>query len=237
MNRLQRTMVIVCAMTPVFANLAGATIVTFEFSGTIENVYDKSSRIEGIEKGTDFRGSYWIDTEKIKEIQNSLRGNSSYSYRLFSGDENAFGMTVTLGQRVFTSGSKQDARMTSYSSGKNESFSLYAYADTANSNSMNYLALSFSGKQNALRLESDPLLLDGVDVADKNVSAAMTYLDYARSDNGRNCSYSYATGGLGSFAGTGGGGAVPEPGTLAILVCGGGALLYRHNRKNQAVRI
>lgn len=237
MNRLQRTTVAFCATVLVFTGLAGATIETFKFSGTVGNVHDKTGMFEGIEKGTEFTGSYWIDTEKIKEIQNSLARKNSYAYSLFEGDEEAFGMKVAVGDTIFVSGSKQNARITSYSNKNQESFSLCAYADTENSRSTKYVALSFSGKKNALGLDSDPLLLDGADLKDKNISATMTYLDY-HSDTrkkGNSFSYAYATGALGSFRNVTGGGPTPEPGTLAILFLGGGVLVLRHKRKQKTV--
>lgn len=234
MNRLLRTTAIVCAVLPAVVKPAGATIETFAFSGTIKNVHDKSSLLGGIKKGIGFTGSYWIDTEKLKEIQNSLNQKNSYTYRLFEGDEDAIGMKVVIGEKVFASGSKQNSRITSYSNTHNESCTLYAYADTQSGNAIEYLALSFSGKKNALSLQTDPLLLDGVDLDDKNISATMTYLDYDRSNNGKSNTYGYSTGALGSHTHVGSS-VTPEPGTMFLLILGGGVLMFRHKRRKQTV--
>jgi hypothetical protein len=244
MYRLTRTTVTLFVAVSAITSLADATIETFDFSGAIQNVYGHSHArtSTSFDKGTEFKGSYWFDTEKLKTVENSLfRGKSPFVYNLFLGDEDAFGMQVTIGDVTFTSGSRQDARIISYSNGKKESFRVYAYGDRVNPGAMEYITLSFTGKNGALGLESDPLLLGGVNLDDKKVSATMTYLcyddtnkrhndDFSRcGQNGFSCAY--AGGALGSFAYVGGGSHAPEPGTITILVLGGSAILFRRARK------
>jgi hypothetical protein len=245
MNRLKRNAVVVSAIILAGAGLAGATIETFEFSGTIRSVLDDSKILDGIDKGTAFKGSYWIDTDKLKEIRKTLQRESvsvaskdkisikdaSYLYRLLEADENAFGMEVSIGDIVFTSGSKRNAQINSYVNKTQEAMNLYAYADTAGDNAIQYVSLSFNATNNALKLKSNPLLIEGVDLTDKSISTSLTYLDYNRSDDMKSYTYGYATGSLDSF--TSGASVTPEPGTLAILIFGGGVLIFRHKRKNK----
>lgn len=241
-NRLKRTATIIFVIVSAVTSLADATIETFEFTGTINNVHGHSHALTGVDKETEFKGTYWFDTEKLKEIQSSLTRKNSYVYNLFVGDNEAFGLTMTIGDMTFTSGSERNARIISYSRNKQERFYVTAYADGDNSRSMEYVTLSLTGKNNALGLKSDPLLLDGADMDDKKVTATMTYLN-SHAENrfqetfgnrGRSFTYTYATGDLTSFAHIGGGGSTPEPATLAILIFGGGVIVFRRTRKTRA---
>jgi len=240
MNRLYRTVVVFCAVVPMFASQADATIETFEFAGTLTNVYDHFHAPAGMDKKTEFKGSYWLDTEKLKSVRESLARGHSFVDSLFEGDAAAFGMTVTVGNRTFTSGSEQNARITSSSDHKKESFTISVHGDSHNTHGMEYITLSFTGRDNALNLISDPLLLGGVDLSHKKISASMTYqvYDAEASHKGNRFTNAYTQGDLESFTHTGGviqsGEMTPEPGTLAILFLGGGAIFFRRTRKKRA---
>lgn len=239
MNRLYRTVVVFCAVVPVFASQADATIETFEFAGTLTNVYDHFHALAGMDKKTEFKGSYWLDTEKLKSVRESLARGHSLVDSLFEGAA-AFGMTVTVGNRMFTSGSEQNARITSSSDHKKDTFTICVHGDSHKTRGMEHITLSFTGRDNALNLVSDPLLLGGVDLDHKKISASMTYqvCNAEASHKGNSFTNAYTHGTLESFTHTGGviqsGEMTPEPGTLAILFLGGGAIFFRRTRKKRA---
>ncbi len=224
-------MVILCAAVPALAGRVSATIETFEFSGTIRSAFDFSTALSAVDTGMQFKGSYWLDTEKLNSVQKSLSKGKPFVQSLFEGDADAFGMTVTIGDRLFSTNGKQTVQITSNANKKEDSFSLCAYSD---SSKHEYVTLSFSGKGNALHLQDDPLLLAGVDVNDKKISGSMTYENYDcdLSWKGFDMTCTYAKGDIGSFTHINGA-ATPEPATLAILAFGGGALLFRRVRNGR----
>ena len=236
MRRLKRTTLTLCTIVLAGTSLAGAAIEVFDFSGTIQHTQDRQNLLGGVDKGTEFRGTYWIDTDKLNEVQNSLRQKKSYESILFEGDDCAFGMTVMIGEYTFTSGgSSNPATITSLSHKKQDSYTVYAYAGEPGNTSTEYVGLSITAKGGTLNLNSDPLLIEGVDLNDKHVKGNLTFVHNDNQFRGKSHGYAYAVGEMDSFSHIRSGGTTPEPGTLALLVFGGSVLFYRHKRKQVTV--
>lgn len=233
MNRLWRTSILVFTGVSALAGAAGAGVETFRFSGTLQSIQDKGQTLGRVEKGAILEGFYWFDAARLREIQASLADRSSRKEkweRLFEGDDDAFGLTVTIGRTVFRSDSGPAAQILSQGGGKKEVFTLQAFSEKGRKRE--FVTLTIAGPDRLLRLASDPLLRGGAgeNLEDRNISALLTY---RCDDGGKKRSSVYAAGEVQSHVPA----ATPEPATMVLLVVGAGMLFFRRARQNRAVRI
>ncbi|MBN1943668.1 MAG: PEP-CTERM sorting domain-containing protein [Phycisphaerae bacterium] len=259
MRGLQRTCLFFCAGVLAAAGAAGAAVEKFDFSGTLQGVHDKAGLLGNVSKGTPFKGSYWFDKDKLREIQSSLAEKNSHAMKLFEGDENAFGLTLTIGEMVFTSGGrqnaqiasilskgresariagvasegKQNAQIASISRGNHEWFTISTQAEVGNA--LQSVTLSFTGKDGLLGLETDPLLQKGAKLDDKNISAVLTFMHQEDARKGKSMD-THVTGDVRSHVPVGGGdgGTTPEPATVTLLALGAGMIFFRRTQKKRS---
>ncbi len=231
-----QTTVITIGLLFVLLGGAQADLRSFDFSGTLDRVYDKEDYFGGqFDKGTEYYGTFWFDPELLKKLETSVSSSSIVNYDAYQGDENAMGMTVTLGDQTFTTGVNRDSTMysqtynTSQSSSQENrvSYSLSGYLDSKDENTTQYLGLSFSGYASAMPLDENSLMNSAFDLSDKNVSGSFYYVSSSPSTKGSSSSTAYALGSVASLSKSSG---VPEPATLTLLGLGGGMILFRTQR-------